>query len=36
MAECVFYTQKCNREDGAACACGQLICLSQLQEDLDF
>jgi len=36
LAECVFYTQKGNREDGAACSCGQLIYLSQVQENLEF
>jgi len=35
LAECVFCTQKGNREDGAACSCGQLIYLSQVQENIE-
>jgi len=30
LAECVFYTQKGNRENGTACACGQHIYLLQV------
>jgi hypothetical protein len=36
LAECVFDTQRGNGEDGAACACGQLIYLPQVQENLEF
>jgi len=34
--ESVFYTQKGNREDGAACTRGQLIYLPQVHENLEF